>query len=132
MTLSMISIPSTASADLSARATWGNDKLTLHLNGNADARVKDALDAIRGRMHTEALRLAVKEVTVDLTELEFMNSSCFKTFVSWLDEIGKLEPASRYTIRFISNPTILWQRRSLHALSCFAVDLVKVDSAPSR
>jgi len=61
-----------------------------------------------------------------LRQLEFMNSSCFKSFVSWVTDIQELDDAKRYKVRFLSNPTYHWQKRSLHSLRCFAVELITV------
>jgi hypothetical protein len=49
------------------------------------------------------------------------------SFVSWIGEVSDLT-AGQYRIRFLSNPSILWQRRSLHALSCFAAELVTIEA----
>ncbi len=56
-----------------------------------------------------------------------MNSSCFKSFVTWIGEVQDLQPDKQYRIHFRSNPEMLWQRRSLHALRCFAVDLITIE-----
>jgi anti-anti-sigma factor len=105
-------------------------KLTIKLTGEGDL---DAVDAIRNVLtgaHSEAQRLSVKEVVVDLTELEFLNSSGIKHFVSWLRETSLLGDAA-YGIRLISSPLIPWQRRSLHALQCFAPKLLTIDAPAS-
>ena len=65
---------------------------------------------------------------VDVRELEFMNSSCFKSIVSWLTSIMELPPPEQYKVHFLSNPERLWQRRSLHALRSFALMLVTIES----
>ena len=39
-----------------------------------------------------------------------------------------LEATQQYRIHLLSNPNLLWQRRSLAALSCFAVDLVAIET----
>jgi hypothetical protein len=74
------------------------------------------------------LRLQVREVAIDLHQLEFMNSSCFKNVVSWLNRVQELPTTAQYYVRFLSNPALLWQRRSLHALQCFANELVRIES----
>ena len=66
------------------------------------------------------------EAVIDLRDLEFMNSSCFKSFVSWITDIQELEPAQQYKVRFLSNSKLHWQKRSLHSLRCFAVELITV------
>lgn len=66
-------------------------------------------------------------MVVDLTRLEFMNSSCFKSFVAWIEQVQNLDPSEQYRIQFLSDPNMHWQRRSLKALSCFAADLITVE-----
>ncbi|AKV04211.1 hypothetical protein AKJ09_10874 [Labilithrix luteola] len=78
-------------------------------------------------LHEKAQALGVASVAIDLTQLEFMNSSCFKAFVSWIDRVQQMDAQKQYRIRFVSNPAILWQRRSLHALQCFAAELISID-----
>lgn len=102
--------------------------LTLQLSGNADLAALEPLEKVLGRVHDESLKAAVSEVAVDLRQLEFMNSSCFKNFVSWIGKVQELPGEQQYRIRFLSNAEMLWQRRSLHALQCFAVQLITVET----
>ena len=122
-----IALPVEQAAELRARLTREDSALVAKLSGTADLRVTDSVEAILTRVHQKALELSIPEVRVDLRELEFMNSSCFKSFVSWISEVSDLT-AGQYRIRFLSNPSILWQRRSLHALSCFAAELVTIEA----
>jgi hypothetical protein len=106
------------------------DGRTLHvrLRGVADGQMMSRLASFLNRLHVEARRLRVAEVRVDFRQLEFMDSSCFKAFVTWLALLGDLEPASQYPIRFLSNPANHWQRKTLHALSAFARNLACVET----
>jgi hypothetical protein len=122
-----IALPVEQAAELRARLTREDSGLVAKLSGTADLRVTDSVEAILTRVHQQALELGIPEVQMDLRELEFMNSSCFKSFVSWISEVSDLT-AGQYRIRFLSNPRILWQRRSLHALSCFAAELVTIEA----
>jgi len=119
---------SVALRDFSANVRAEDRSLILRLSGNADMAAKDSLDSLLPRVHAEAQRISATEVQVDFRNLEFMNSSCFKSFVTWISEIGDLERSKEYKIRLLSNPEMHWQRRSLHALRCFAVDLISVES----
>ena len=103
-------------------------RLDVHLSGNADMRSALELQDWLHALHVEAGRTRVDEVVIDLRTLEFMNSSCFKGFLSWISEVRDGEAAQQYKIRFLSDPSMLWQRRSLHALSCFAVDLITIEA----
>ena len=45
-----------------------------------------------------------------------------------ISAVATLEDAGEGQISFLSNPNMHWQRRSLAALSCFAVDLVSIET----
>ena len=57
---------------------------------------------------------------VDLRELYFMNSSCFKALLIWIAAIKKLIPVNAYGVKFLTNPKQTWQRRNLRAMQEFA------------
>ncbi len=82
------------------------------------------LDGVHGSAMLETTSLVV----IDLRTLEFMNSSAFKKFVSWIGRVQALPQEKRYSIRFLSDPKMHWQRRSLHVLECFAPDVVTVQT----
>ena len=114
--------------DFSATAALTGATLSLKLTGNADMNAKESLDALLPRVHEESMRSSAAEVVVDFRELEFMDSSCFKSFVTWISEVQELAEEKRYRIRLLSRPEMHWQRRSLHALRCFAVDLITIET----
>lgn len=124
----MIDIPNIDANDLRAKPSFTDGQLALSFAGSADSRSQDAIEALLGRVHEEALRLGVPEVSVDFRECDFVNSSCFKAFVVWLEQIQELEAKQQYKLRFFSDDTKAWQRRSLMALSCFAIELVHIES----
>jgi hypothetical protein len=126
--MSAPNIPAVLNSDFSATAAAEGRSLNLSLSGNADFTIKTSLDQFLLSSHEEARRLQVEEVVVDLRQLEFMNSSCLKSLVLWINQVQAMEPAERYRITFLSSPTVYWQKRSLHALSCLATDLVTLQS----
>jgi hypothetical protein len=101
--------------------------IQLRLAGNADMDVATSLNNYLKQLHEDACGTGVREVVLDFSRLYFMNSSCFKCFVTWIAQIKKLEPAARYLVRFQSNPHLHWQRRSLEALRAFAPNEVTVE-----
>jgi hypothetical protein len=113
--------------EFTARVDQGNDGLKMEMVGNADLNVTAMLDRLVEEIHREACRLGVREVVVDLRALEFMNSSCLKSFVWWIGSIQKLELAKQYRIRFLAVTSRYWQRRSLGALAGLALDLVSIE-----
>ena len=114
-------------AELSAQAVADDAGVRVTMKGSADLRVMAKLTALLSAAHEEAARRKAPEVVVDFRSLDFMNSSCFKAFVSWIVRVQGLPADAQYKIRFLSDRGKHWQNRSLPALSCFAVDLIKVD-----
>jgi hypothetical protein len=76
--------------------------------------------------HKHLAGAGVKAVEVDLRDLEFCNSSGFKSFIHWIQLIQALGEPQRHKLRFKVNPARKWQKTSLLALSCFAVDLTEI------
>lgn len=122
-----LNLPATTLGDFSVEATPQDRAILARFTGNADLRAREALESFLTRLHAEAMRVTAEKVIVDFHRLEFMNSSCFKSFVTWIGEVQDLQPDKQYRIHFRSNPEMLWQRRSLHALRCFAVDLITIE-----
>jgi hypothetical protein len=120
------SLPELRARELTGTASRESDELILRLEGTADSRFSDDLSRFVVGAQEAALAGAVTRVVIDFRDLEFMNSSCFKSFVTWLQNLMELPPERQYQIRFVSDPSKHWQARSLKALSCFAADLVEI------
>jgi hypothetical protein len=99
--------------------------LLVEFSGTGDVGAIELLAGYLKRVHAEAERLSLNEVRCDFRQLLFMNSSCFKAFVVWIDTV-KNAPRS-YRIRFLTDPQMQWQRRSLEALRRLATNVVQVD-----
>jgi hypothetical protein len=123
-----IDFPSITSKAFQATASREGRVATLKLVGSADANVHTLVQTAVNAMREQARALEVSEVAVDMRELEFMNSSCFKCLITWLDDLIEQPVERRYRIRFLSDANKHWQHRSLRALSCFAVDLVSIEA----
>lgn len=101
--------------------------LVVKFSGNGDISAVGALARYLKLVHEEAVRLGSDEVKFDFRDLDFMNSSCFKSFVSWIDTVSRSAPAS-YKIKFLANPAQHWQRRSLEALRRMAESVVTIEA----
>lgn len=77
-------------------------------------------------VHDTLVKAGSREVKVDMNELEFCNSSGFKSFIYWVEKIRALPEAKRYRLLFLSSPARKWQRTSLLALSCYGVESVAI------
>ena len=52
--------------------------------GTGEAEGAAVLDRFLGLLHEQAVSRALREVTIELRELEFINSSCLKAMVAWI------------------------------------------------
>jgi hypothetical protein len=100
--------------------------LIVNFAGNGDMTAVEALGRYLKQVHVEVTSLRLSEVKFDFRDLYFMNSSCFKAFVTWIDQASRLEEHG-YSIRFLTNPRLHWQRRSLEALRCLSPKVVRVE-----
>src|SRR3954451_24221550 len=103
----------------------GND-IVLRLTGTADIAAQQHLEPLLGAVHAQVAALGVSRVQVDLRELQFMNSSCIKDVIVWLEKVRKAEKA--YLVTFLSSEARPWQRRSLQALQQFAKGIVSIEN----
>jgi hypothetical protein len=122
--LNKLSLP-----DLEVTPSYEGRGLSLSFKGTADMRHAPALKVFLTEVHAEAGAHSVKEVVADLLQLEFMASSCFKCFVTWLNLVRE-GATHRYKIRFVTSGDHQWQRRSVEALRAFAPVITVVDSMP--
>ena len=122
-----VSFYNVTDAGFRGEAFWDGEQIGLRLSGTADAMAASHLQLMLARLQLEARRHTTRQVTVDFRELEFMVSSCFKSFVTWINKARELEPQSRYRIRFLSDSRFLWQRRSLRALQAFSQEMVSIE-----
>jgi hypothetical protein len=124
-----LAVPTMTNPDLASTVSFEDGIVRIVLTGSADSfEAKSDLETTMQRLHDEALRVATSKVVVDLRGLSFMNSSCFKVFVSWLASVRALDESKQYKIHLVSSPAVSWQKRSLNALSCFAVNLVVIEN----
>src|SRR5262245_49528738 len=123
MTMSKASSDDTLTCEMRKEGT----SLWLVLVGSAVIDTRGQLEQALSGLHREACEHKSREAVVDLRPLEFMNSSCFKSFLTWLTHVKQLSADQRYLVRFVSNPETLWQRRSLHAIKAFAADLITLE-----
>ena len=123
----MTELATVSEGPFSATVTLDDAEVVMRLAGNADAIAKKHLERLLTGVHDEARRAGVRKVQVDMRNLAFMNSSCIKDFVTWLAKARQGDAANTYKIVFVSSAAQHWQKRSLHALSCFAHELVTVE-----
>lgn len=123
--MNAISIRPIASDELTAEGASSGDVIEVRIRGSAELGAKALLDEFFADVF--AAHPGCRTVVVDVRQLEYMNSSSFKSLLTWLVRVLELPEPKRHTIRFLSNPRYHWQRRSLHSLVSMGGDLVEVE-----
>ena len=123
-----MTIQEISTRELKTETELQKSAFTVKMTGFAEMPMMAELDGFLKRLHQRAIDAKIPEVVIDIRPLEFMNSSCFKAFVSWINTLQEAPEASQYRVRFVSDEKKHWQNRSLGALACFAVDLIKIET----
>jgi hypothetical protein len=123
----MIELAKLTEATFSASVVHDAKDIVIRFAGNADVAAQKHLDRLFGDVHEQAGLLGISRVQVDMRELAFMNSSCIKDVIVWLEKIRQTAEDKRYLVAFLSSGAQPWQRRSLHAISHFARGIVTVE-----
>ena len=92
-----------------AEALLDGDGVAVRLTGTADLTVKAVVDRFLCEVHAEVCRIGLATVSVDMSALEFINSSCLKAFVTWITTVQAMA-GGRYHISFMFKPARDWQR----------------------
>jgi len=123
-----IVLPAIVREGFSIRVESGKDTC-LKLSGNADMEMVPLLGPYLSRVHEQLCRMGARSVTVDLRELYFMNSSCFKAMITWIASVNSLEQGQKYDVKFMTNSRLNWQRRNLRSILDFAPNIVVVQDS---
>jgi len=111
-----------------AEAVLDTNGVAVRFSGTADLTVKAHVDRFLCQVHAEACRIDTTSVSVDMSALEFINSSCLKAFVTWITTVQEMAQG-RYQISFMFKPARDWQKRSVEALSRLGEDVVTTHPA---
>jgi len=125
--MSELALDAVVTAVFALQPSLEGDRLRINFSGTGDMSAIEELNGYLKRVHVEAQRLGVTEVACDLRQLSFMNSSCFKAFVTWIDAVKT--DTRQYRIVLLANPDLHWQRRSLEALRRLATGIVTVEQS---
>lgn len=102
------------------------ESVLVRLTGNGDVIAYPHMERVFRAAHGGAQGTPPKAVRLDIRELSFMSSSCFKHLVLWMQQILALAPESRYQVGVDSARKHAWQARSLRTLTNFAGQVVQV------
>ncbi|HET6281214.1 MAG TPA: hypothetical protein VFH73_09615 [Polyangia bacterium] len=111
-----------------ADALLEGTEIVVRFSGTADLTAKAMMDAFLRAVHEEATRIYITQVNVDVSGLEFINSSCLMAIVSWITGVQAM--ARRYQISFHFKSIRDWHRRSLAVLSQLGAGFVSIQPVP--
>jgi len=67
-------------------------------------------------VHNSIVANGIKAISVDITNLRFLNSAGIREFVDWVMKLNELDVAKRYSIKFLCNAEHKWQESSMSTL----------------
>ncbi|MES1182362.1 MAG: hypothetical protein ABUL60_01035 [Myxococcales bacterium] len=79
------------------------------------------------RIHEAALADGLKELSVDVRQLTFVNSSAIRLFVDWSSWVSLARP-NGYLLRFRTDRRITWQRTSFAVLQSLGGKAIVLDA----
>lgn len=104
--------------------------VSVVLRGDSDARdAGPALDEfLVRRVHPAVVKAGLKQLQLDVTGLEFLNSAGIKAMVNWLLAVKAMQPTTaRYFIVLQYDEGITWQSRGLKPLSHVAQSFLRLE-----
>jgi anti-anti-sigma factor len=119
------SIRPVSTETLTAEGAAAGELVEVRLRGSAELGSKATLDEFLSDVF--AASHGRRQVVVDITALEYMNSSSLKSLLTWIVKVRDLPEHERHKIRFLSNPELHWQQRSLHSLVSMCGDVLEVE-----
>jgi hypothetical protein len=78
-------------------------------------------------VHRAAEAEGLRTIKADVRGLRFLNSSAVKELITWVLKRNAMAPAAKYSIEFIYDSTILWQRVTLPTISHLDADFIVLD-----
>jgi len=79
------------------------------------------------KIHDALVKHESKNITIDFTPLEFMNSSGIKTVITWIMRLNDLSDSEQYSVAIRFNPDITWQESSVHVMKQLFPDLISLE-----
>ena len=112
-----------------ADAVADGEEIAVRFSGTADLNAKSMMDGFLMAVHEEATRLHTRTVNVDISGLEFINSSCLMAIVTWITGVQAMQ--RRYQISFHFKSIRDWHKRSLPVLSQLGAGVVSIKPDPA-
>lgn len=99
---------------------------SLKISGNITSpNPNDFIDPFLSNMHKQIIDRGVKEITMDVTQLSFLNSAGIRCLVDWILLLEELPEDQQYTVNIIYSSKHLWQESSMSTLVYLNPSLVR-------
>jgi hypothetical protein len=99
---------------------------TLFIMGSIDFRDPGKIiGPFFEKLHKELLKSDIKEISIDVTKLFFLNSSGIREFVEWIMKADSTDPVKRYSMIFLTNSSLPWQESTFSTLVYLNPEFVK-------
>lgn len=114
---------------LTAEILDTGESVSVVLRGDSDAReAGPSLDGYLVRqVHPAVLQAGLKNLNLDVTGLEFLNSAGIKALVNWLLVVKQQPAQQRYSIVLRYDEGITWQGKGLKPLACVAPSFLQLE-----
>jgi len=109
----------------STSSTQQGDRVVVQLVGCLDMETAPFLKRYLSQLGPSAESGALLEFEFNIEQLYLLSSSAISCLASWLKGLKAIEQVRR--VRFVTNPNLGWQRRSLDPLRRLADKIVTVD-----
>jgi len=105
-----------------------NDGLTLILSGDIDMR-DTSLEFLPYllKIHNALIQNSIKNIRLNLINLNFMNSNGIKTLINWIMKLTEIPEDKQYKICITANNNIAWQESTLPVLRKLFPDFIIVE-----
>lgn len=123
----MIHITPVAQDKIKISAASSSDGGTVTFAGDIDmADPSPLLDPLFEQVHSQALEEGAQAITLDFTQLSFLNSSGIKAIAKWIMRLAAVPESKKYKIKIVHNPEITWQMTSLPTLTYLVPGSVEI------
>ncbi len=97
----------------------------IFIKGSIESKMPgEFMSSFFDEVHNQAVKQKIKELYVDITKLNFLNSNGIKELAKWIMKILNLEEDDRYKVIFICDKKMVWQETSITTLTFLNQNLI--------
>ena len=98
---------------------------TVYFSGCIDTpRPGKFLQPFLAELNREIINNDIKAITLDVTQLSYLNSAGIREIVDWIMTLDQLPEHQRFSIHFIYNSKYVWQESSISTFVFLNADFI--------